>query len=395
MDLNEVLTRGVAEILPDKKGLYDLMAKKKIRLYQGFDPSMPSLHLGHLVGLMKLRQFQKLGHEVIFLVGDFTGMIGDPTDKTAARKKLTREEVLKNSKSWKEQAGRVLDFDGENPAKIRYNSEWSDKLSQKDLIEIASKLSHQQLIERDMYQRRIKEGNVIYFHELLYPIYQGYDSVAMDVDLEIGGSDQIFNMLIGRTLMKALKGKEKFVLATKLLVDKEGQKVGKTTGNALFLDSTPENFYAGIMSFPDDTIALGFELLTELPLEEIQEKIKKDPMREKKRLALEVVKLLWGEGSAKKAQEAFEKTVQGKEAPAKMKEIKIKERQIPLLDLLFLTHTVPSRSEAKRLINQGAVDIEGLTNDDPLSEIEILPDGTIMKVGKSEWVRILTAPKKK
>src|SRR4030042_2582722 len=229
--IEEVLTRGVQQILPDKKGLALLMAKGEIKLYQGFDPSMPSLHLGNFVGLMKLRQFQKLGHEVIFLVGDFTGMIGDPTDKLSVRKQLTREDVLKNAKSWRQQAGKVLDFEGPNAAKLMLNSEWSDKMTFKDLIEITSHVTYAQLIERDMFQERIKEGSDIRFHELLYPIAQGYDSIAMDVDLEIGGNDQLFNMMMGRTLMKAIKNKEKYVLTTKLLVDKEGKKVGKTTAN--------------------------------------------------------------------------------------------------------------------------------------------------------------------
>lgn len=351
--INEALTRGVAEIFPTKQGLAELMAKKKIKLYQGFDPSMPSLHLGNLVGLMKLRQFQKLGHEVIFLVGDFTGMIGDPTDKLATRKKLTRKEVLDNAKSWKEQAGKVLNFEGENPARIIFNSEWSDKITFKDLIEITSNLTVQQLIERDMFQQRLKESKPIHLHEFLYPVAQGYDSVAMDVDLEIGGSDQIFNMLIGRTLMKATKGKEKYVLATKLLVDKEGKKAGKTTGNALFLDSTPENFYAGVMSFPDEIILLGFELLTESGLDGLEEKIKKDPMNEKKRLAFEIVKFLWGKESAIKAQEEFERTFQ-EQRPAY-------ETKILLKDNLAATIAAftSSISEAKRLINQGGVDVNG------------------------------------
>lgn len=351
--INEALTRGVAEIFPTKQGLAELMAKKKIKLYQGFDPSMPSLHLGNLVGLMKLRQFQKLGHEVIFLVGDFTGMIGDPTDKLATRKKLTRKEVLDNAKSWKEQAGKVLNFEGENPARIIFNSEWSDKITFKDLIEITSNLTVQQLIERDMFQQRLKESKPIHLHEFLYPVAQGYDSVAMDVDLEIGGSDQIFNMLIGRTLMKATKGKEKYVLATKLLVDKEGKKAGKTTGNALFLDFTPENFYAGVMSFPDEIILLGFELLTESGLDGLEEKIKKDPMNEKKRLAFEIVKFLWGKESAIKAQEEFERTFQ-EQRPAY-------ETKILLKDNLAATIAAftSSISEAKRLINQGGVDVNG------------------------------------
>jgi tyrosyl-tRNA synthetase len=163
--IDEVLTRGVVEVLPSKEGLADLMAKKKIRLYQGFDPSMPSLHLGNFVGLMKLRQFQKLGHEVIFLVGDFTGMIGDPTDKLATRKKLTREEVLTNAKAWKAQAEKLISFDSPNPAKIIFNSKWSDKVTFKDLIEICSNLTVQQLIERDMFQERLKKNAPIYLHE--------------------------------------------------------------------------------------------------------------------------------------------------------------------------------------------------------------------------------------
>ena len=241
MDTNEVLERGVQQVLPNKKGLFDLMAKRKIKLYQGFDPSMPSLHLGNFVGLMKLRQFQKLGHEVIFLVGDFTGMIGDPTDKLATRKKLTRKEVLENAKAWKKQASMLLDFEGKNPAKILFNSKWLDKISFKDLIEITSNFTVQQMIERDMFQERLKSNSPIYLHEFLYPVAQAEDSVAMDVDLEVGGNDQMFNMMAGRTLMKGVTGKEKYVLTTKLLVDKEGKKVGKTTGNALFLDSKPND----------------------------------------------------------------------------------------------------------------------------------------------------------
>ncbi len=239
---------------------------------------MSSLHLGNFVGLMKLRQFQKLGHEVIFLIGDFTGMIGDPTDKSATRRMLTREETIKNSQTWKEQASRVLEFKGPNAVKFMFNSQWLDKVSFKDLINITSNFTVQQMIERDMFQKRLKEEKPIYLHEFLYPVAQAIDCVDMEVDLEIGGEDQTFNMLAGRTLMKAMKNKEKYVLSTKLLVDKDGNKVGKTTGNALFLDSSPEKFYGGIMSFPDEVINLSFELLTEIPLEGLAEKIKVNPI---------------------------------------------------------------------------------------------------------------------
>ena len=249
--IDEVLTRGVEQILPNKEGLKKLMTERKITLYQGFDPTMPSLHLGNYAGLLKLRAFQKLGHKVVFLIGDFTGMIGDPTDKLTTRKQLTRNEVVKNSKDWKRIVGKLLDLDGKNKVEILFNSDWLDKVSFKDLIEVTSKFTVQQMIERDMFQERLKRNLPIHLHEFLYPVAQAIDSVQMQIDLEVGGNDQLFNMLAGRNLMKALKSKEKYVLTTKLLVDKEGKKVGKTTGNALFLDVPPEEFYAGIMSFPD------------------------------------------------------------------------------------------------------------------------------------------------
>ena len=373
MDTNEVLTRGVQQVLPNKRGLADLMAKRKIKLYQGFDPSMPSLHLGNFVGLMKLRQFQKLGHGVIFLVGDFTGMIGDPTDKLATRKKLTRKDVLENSKAWKKQASMLLDFEGKNPAKILFNSKWLDKISFKDLIEITSNFTVQQMIERDMFQERLKKNSPIYLHEFLYPVAQAEDSVAMDVDLEVGGNDQMFNMMAGRTLMRGLKGKEKYVLTTKLLVDKEGKKVGKTTGNALFLDSNPNDFYAGIMSFPDEVIELSFELLTELPLDGMKEEVKKNPMKEKKRLAFEVVKLLWGEGKAQTAQNSFEETFQEKRPEFNIKV----EAGKSIIDTIADFTSKGSKSEAKRLIKQRAVDVNGKVMDDatyivkPKDEIKV------------------------
>lgn len=379
MDIEEVLTRGVQQVLPDKKGLADLMAKRKIKLYQGFDPSMPSLHLGNFVGLMKLRQFQKLGHEVIFLVGDFTGMIGDPTDKLATRKKLSREQVLENAKAWKKQVSMLLDFDGKNPAKILFNSKWLDKISFKDLLEITSNFTVQQMIERDMFQERLKSNTPIYLHEFLYPVAQAEDSVTMDVDLEVGGNDQMFNMMAGRTLMKATSGKEKYVLTTKLLVDKDGKKVGKTTGNALFLDSKPEEFYAGIMSFPDEVISLGFELLTEISLDGIEQKVKENPMSEKKHLAFEIVKLLWGEDKATLAQNSFEETFQERRPEFNIKV----ESGKSLVDTIADFTSKGSKSEAKRLIKQKAVDVNGKVVEDSSYEVKVSDE---IKVGSRTFL---------
>ncbi len=381
--IDEVLTRGVAEVLPTKDGLADLMSKKKIRLYQGFDPSMPSLHLGNYVGLMKLRQFQRLGHKVIFLVGDFTGMIGDPTDKSATRPKLTREDTLRNAQAWKEQASKVLNFEGDNPAEIKFNSEWLDKVTFKEVIETTSNFTVGQMIERDMFQNRLKEDKPIHLHEFLYPVSVAIDCVEMDVDLEIGGSDQLFNMMAGRTLMKAVKGKEKYVLTTKLLVDKEGRKVGKTTGNALFLDSTPEAFYAGIMSFPDEVIKLGFELLTEEDLEGISQRIDLNPMLEKKRLAFNVVKILWGEGAANKAQEEFESTFQNRTFSGDA--IKV-ENKGNLVETLAAFSQIGSKQQAKRLISAGAVDV----NDQTTTDISTtLNTGDKVKVGKKIFLEVI------
>lgn len=389
MDIKSVLDRGVETILPSREGLKKLIGQKQITCYQGFDPSMPSLHLGNLVGILKLRQFQKLGHKVIFLVGDFTGMIGDPTDKDAIRKKLSRQEVIANSQTWKGQVEKILDFGGKNPARMIFNSDWNDKISFKELIDITSNFTVQQMLERDMFQKRIKEQKPIGLHEFLYPVAQAIDCVELKVDLEIGGSDQIFNMLAGRNLMKAVNNKEKYVLATKLLVDKNGNKVGKTTGNALFLDSQPHEMYAGIMSFPDEITALAFELLTEMDLTEIGQILKKDPMRQKKQLAFEIVSFLYGLNKADDAQKYFEQVFQQKLLPQKAVEIKIKEQSLPLLDLVFATGQLPSRSEAKRLISQKAVEVNGRIEDNPLKEIAVEAGDTIIKIGKKTFVKII------
>lgn len=378
--IEELLTRGVEKIYPSREELEKVLRSgKKLRLYQGFDPSMPNLHLGNFVGLMKLKQWQDLGHEVIFLVGDFTGMIGDPTDKSATRKKLTREEVLENAKNWKSQAGKILRFEGENPAKMLFNSDWLDKISFKDLIEITSNFTSQQLLERDMFQKRMQENKPIFVHELLYPVAQAIDSVKMDVDLEIGGSDQLFNMMAGRTLMKAVSGREKFVLTTKLLVDSAGNKVGKTTGNAIFVNSEPNDIFGAVMSFPDEVISLGFELLTTTEMPET------DPMNAKKTLAFEVTKILSDEQSAKSSQEHFEKTVQNKETPEDIQEFILAENK-NIIDILVESGLTTSNSDAKRLISQGAVEINGEKINSIQSNIKV---NDIIKAGKRKFIKLI------
>jgi len=392
--IKEVLTRGVEKIYPSYEALEKvLMSGQRIRLYCGFDPSAEALHIGNAIQLNKLRQFQELGHEVIFLIGDFTGMIGDPTDKKATRKKLTREEVRANAKNYKKQASAYLNFKGDNPALVMYNSKWSDKITFKDLIEITSNFTVQQMIQRDMFQERMKDEKPIHFHEFLYPVAQGYDSVAMDVDLEIGGNDQMFNMMCGRDLMRAMKNKEKYVLTTKLLADPNGAKMGKTEGNAVFMNEAPENVYGQVMSWPDGIIDQAFELATIVPMEEvkkIQELLKNpgtNPRDLKMKLAFEITKIIHNQAKARKAQKHFVKTVQHKEIPDEIQELAIAAGAQNIIDLLVSANLVTSKGEARRLIEQGGIKINGEAVKDMNLEVE-LKDQMIIQRGKRQFVKI-------
>jgi len=391
---DELLTRRVDKIYPSKEEFKKVLAGgKKIKLYQGFDPSTPNLHIGHLVGLLKLAEFQRLGHEVIFLIGDFTGMIGDPGGKDSARRKMTREEVLANAQTYKRQAGKILDFEGENPVKILFNSEWNNKLKFADALEIFSFVTTSQLIERDMFARRMKKGGEVWFHELCYPIIQGYDSVAMEVDLEIGGTDQMFNMMMGRTLLKKLKNKEKYVLTTPLLVDSEGNKIGKTEGNTIDLVDNPADLYGKIMSLPDSAIIPCFTQITKTPLVEI-DKIKKDleqadfnPMVAKKKLAWELTAMVNSKDEANKAEKEFERTVQKGQAPSEVNEWKTDKRKWGVIDLLVEAKLCSSKSEAKRLFKQGGVKIDNNRLGPTDLTIEVL-DGMILQAGKRKFLKI-------
>jgi tyrosyl-tRNA synthetase len=348
-EIKEVLEKGVEKIYPSKEALEKVLKSgKRIRLYCGFDPTSPTLHIGNAIQIRKLAQFQKLGHEMIFLLGDFTGMIGDPTDKIAARRMLTRQQVKNNLKNYKKQASKILKFSGKNPAKIMFNSKWSDKLNFIKLIELASNFTVQQMITRDMFQERIKKHKPIYLHEFLYPLAQAYDSVAMNVDLEIGGNDQTFNMLCGRDLVKAVKNKEKFVLTTKLLNDSSGKKMGKTEGNIINLDEKPEEMFGKIMAWPDSLIIPGFELCTDLSLEEI-DKIKKqknNPRDDKVRLAREIVSIHHSKLLAEKAEKEFNRLFREGKKPTNIPEVEFNEGIGLTSAVLVETGLAPSRSAA-------------------------------------------------
>src|SRR3989344_2609663 len=394
--IEELLTRGVANIIPSKEELANVLKSgKKLRLYNGIDPTGLHLHLGHMVVLRKLRQFQDLGHETIVLIGDFTARIGDPTDKLSTRYKLTKKQVEENAANYKKSISKILDLNKSN-IRFLHNETWTNKLKPEDMLELASNFTVSQLLERDMFQERTKMGKEIYLHEFLYPIFQAYDSVTMDVDMEIGGNDQTFNMLAGRTLMKKLKNKEKFVLATKLLTDPAGRKMGKTEGNLIALDEAPTEIFGKVMAWTDEIIGLGLELLTDVPMHEIQTiKIQKNPMEYKKQLAFEIIKQLNNDQAAKKAQEQFETIVQGKEMPSEIRRLTFTKTfmsNATITDALEKSGMVSSKSEAKRVLVQGGTAVYDSKITDPNALIAPLMknEEIIIRVGKRNIVKIGT-----
>ena len=382
----ELLSRGVENIYPKKEFLEArLSSGKQLTLYTGYDPTAPTLHIGHGITMLKLRQFQDLGHKVIMLIGDFTGMIGDPTDKTSTRQKLTRKQVLENCKNYQKQAASILNFKGSNKVEVKFNSKWLAKMSFSDVIELSSHFTVQRLMERDMFQKRTQEEKPIYLHEFLYPLMQGYDSVAMDVDGEIGGNDQTFNMLAGRDLMKDLSNKEKFVLTTKLLVDSTGKKMGKTEGNMVAFSDSPEDMFGKVMSWTDSMIGNGFRLCTTMPMNEIErlEKEIQNPRDLKIKLAYEIVKTFLGEKFAQKAQDNFIKTFSKKETPDEIPELK--PSAMDIISVLVESKICKSKSEARQVIAQGGVKI----NDKKVEAIdEQVKSGDIVQKGSRFFVKI-------
>jgi len=392
-EITTLLTRGVEKIYPTREELEKILrSDKKITLYQGFDPTGTKLHIGHLIGLRKLAQWQKLGHKVIFLIGDGTGQAGDPSGKLSTREHFfSRNELRENAKDYVMQAQKIVKFDGDNPVEIRYNGDWLTELRLEEILNIAQHFSLQQLIERDMFQERIKNNQSINLREFLYPLLQGYDSVAMEVDLELGGSDQTFNMLCGRTLLKNMRGKDKFVMTTPLLTDARGTKIGKSEGNVIALDDSPSDLYGKIMSLSDDIIVKGLEYLTDIPMEEIEGIAKEletgaNPMVYKKRLAFEIVKQVSSEQDAKKAQEHFENTFQNNQTPVESQKILGYSTGTPLLNIFLNENIISSRSEWARLVQQGGVSVNAIKINDIFATYEGSP--CQIKIGKHRFFEI-------
>lgn len=387
--IEEILSRGVANVIPEKNELEKLLnSGKKLNVYLGIDPTATRIHLGHAVPLRKLQALAELGHNVTFLIGDFTALIGDTSDKDTERPVLTSEQIEENFKTYKKQAEKIVDF---SKVTVRNNSEWLKKLTFEDIVKLCQQFSVGDFISRELIRRRLDQGKRVALHEVLYPVMQGYDSYHMDTDIQLGGTDQTFNMQAGRTLQKVLREKESFVLATEFLMGTDGRKMSKSWGNAIWLDDSPNDMYAKVMAVEDKLIVEYFTLGTNLPLDAVHQ-IKTDlekgqhPMHIKHLLALQIVTELHSKEDAQKAAENFEKTIQNKEIP---KDIQVFEWSVgkSLADLLVDSEIAMSKSEAKRLIEQGGVAVDEEIIEDPNSPFAGT-DGSIIRVGRRRFLKI-------
>ena len=433
MNNPELLTRAVEKVIPKDLAEKKLTSGKKLRLYLGIDPTGSKLHLGHSVPLRKLKSFSDAGHEVIFLVGSFTATIGDPTGQDEMREQLSREQIEENFRDYERQAGKILDF---SSIEVRYNHEWYDKMDSMHFMNLTSHFTVQQMMQRDMFKERMKwkvvcsyckelsdspiqfqsvedmesadvdetiikcshckkkisctkktiipPPNPVSSVELLYPILQGYDSVELDVDCEIGGNDQLFNMLCGRKLQKRYKKREKFVLTTPLIEGTDGRKMSKSYENCVYIEDEPNDMYGKLMSVNDDLMETYFECCTDVPIEEVRTILKGSPRDAKAKLAHEIVTLYHGASAAAKAAEQFDSVFKEKGVPEDMPEVKAKKGSA-LVDVLVSAGLVSSKGEFRRLVEQKGVKL----NDKVIESIEAVAEEGIVKVGKRKFLRIL------
>ncbi len=387
--IDKILNRGVVvDAIPTLDGFRKkLLNGEKLKFYIGADPTSTSLHLSHAKNYMFLEDLRKLGHEVIVLVGDFTARIGDPTEKEAVRKQLSREEVVENVEEWLNQIKPLMDFEAdENPPKVLYNNDWLSKLTMEDIVSLASNITVQRMLERDMFKKRLKENKPIFLHEFMYPLMQGYDSVVMEVDVEMCGTDQIFNALVGRTLLKKLKNKEKIVLVINLMENpKTGELMSKSRGTGVFLDLSPTDMFGAIMRQPDEMVELFLINNTRIDLDKIKSIVDmEDKMEAKKITAFEIVKVLYGEKDAKKAKDYFVNTFQKKELPKNIEIVKIKKGDL-LRNILVEKEIVSSTTEFRRLMNAGAIDFGGEKINDVNFEIK---KSNVVRVGKKKFIKL-------
>lgn len=384
--IEELLTRGVANIIPSKEELKKLLTSgKKLNVYLGIDPTATRIHLGHAVVLRKLNEFTKLEHNITFLIGDFTALIGDTSDKDTERPVLTPEQIQENFKTYKKQAGKILDF---SKVKVKYNSEWLNKLSFPQIIKLSQQFSFGDFGSRELIRKRLDSGKRVGMHEGLYPAMQGYDSYFLDTDIQIGGTDQTFNMQAGRTLQKNWRNKDSFIIATEFLMGTDGRKMSKSWGNAIWLDDIPNDMFAKIMAINDDLINQYFILATNKNLQEIAKITSlKNPMDVKKELAKIIVTELHSKKDSEEAAENFKKTVQKKGVPLDIPLKDISSANLSIEEVLVETGLALSKSEAKGLIEQGGVSVDNKVIKNSKEAIN-LKNGQVIKVGKRRFVKI-------
>jgi tyrosyl-tRNA synthetase len=393
----ELLRRGAAEIISEEELLAKLREGRPLRVKLGLDPTAPDIHIGFAVVLRKLRQFQDLGHEAILVIGDFTALIGDPTGKKQTRPMLTREEVERNAATYRQQYSRILDPER---TRVVFNSQWLAPLNLADVVRLCSKTTVARILERDDFTARWREGTPIGLHELLYPLCQAYDSVALHADVELGGTDQKFNNLMGRDLQREFGQPPQVVLLTPLLPGLDGvEKMSKSLGNYIGINEPPHEMYGKVMSIPDTLMVTYFELCTEVPLDEVravEEGLRTGrlhPRDVKRRLAREIVAVWHGREAAERAEEEFDRVFAREELPSEIPEVTVPARELEaggrlgVVALLRRTGLVHSNSEARRLIAQGGVSVDGRRVTDPEDKVEV-QTGLVVRVGKRRFARL-------
>jgi tyrosyl-tRNA synthetase len=392
----EIISRGTIDLLPldelHQKLENSIKNGKPLRIKQGFDPTAPDIHLGHTVGVRKLKQFQDLGHQVVVIIGDFTGMVGDPSEKSATRPRLTYEEVLENAKTYEKQFFKILDPE---KTEVVYNGQWFGKMTFNEIMELASKFTVARMLERDDFAKRYADQQPISIHEFFYPLMQGYDSVMINADVEIGATEQKFNLLIGRQIQKEYGQAPQIVLTLPVLIGIDGvQRMSKSLGNYIGIDESPEEMYGKTLRIPDEQIYSYFELVTDVSIRELKD-IKQEleektanPRDLKRKLARTIVRMYHNDEAAKSAEAHFDKIHISKEIPEDIPEVKLSKKPEKIINLIVKNKLASSNGEARRLIRQNAVSLDGNTVRDEVLEITV-DKPVVLKVGKRKFLRLL------
>lgn len=358
---------------------------RPLKVYLGIDPTATALTLGHTVPLRKLRQFQDFGHHCIFLIGDYTALVGDPSDKNKLRPVLTQEAIKANEQTYFEQASRILDA---SKTELRHNSEWLGELSFPDVISLMSKFTAAEMLRRDNFRKRWEDGDAVYLHEFLYALMQGYDAYALECDVQVGGTEQLFNLMAGRKIQEDAGQRPHVPVTSPILVGLDGkERMSKSKGNHIGIDDPPGEQYGKAMSIPDEVVMNFFTLATNVPrsdLESVHQRLEREPMAVKKLLARTIVSEFWGEDAASEAQADFERTVQRKEVPDEMPEVSVSGEET-LIDVVVENGMAPSKREARRLFEQGAVSMDGV-----VASLEtVATRGAVVQVGKRRWLKLV------